>query len=60
MLLTITAAMHRIDDFLDVLDAGVIRPAQPDRVHLLVGDNFGNRAIRPGFADVEFAGHCGR
>src|SRR3954466_15547377 len=47
------AALHRLDDLLDVLDAGVIGPGEPDRIDVRVGNHVGDRLVRLALADVE-------
>src|SRR5690349_4525788 len=47
------ATLDRLDDLLDVLDAGVIRSREPDRVDARIGDHVGNRLERFALADVE-------
>jgi hypothetical protein len=54
------AALDGRDDLLDVLDAGVIRSGQPDRVDRLVRDHVGDRRIGPRRADVELPRVRGR
>ncbi len=50
------AALDRVDDLLDVLDARVIRPGEPDRVDRRIGDHVGDRRIWFRVADIEVAG----
>ncbi len=47
------AALNRGDDFLDVFDARVIRPGEPDGVDGCITDHVGDRRVGPGVADVE-------
>ena len=49
------AALDRVDDLLDVLDARVVRAAEPDRVDRGIGDHVGDRRVRLRVADVELA-----
>ena len=48
-------ALDRVHDLLDVLDARLIRPRQPDRVDRRIGDHVGDRRVRLRVADVERA-----
>src|SRR5688572_3390746 len=54
------AAMNRIDDLLDVLDARMVRAAQPDRVDVLVHHHFGDGCVGLRRTYVEFARQAGR
>src|ERR1019366_4984594 len=49
------AALHRGDDLLDVLDARVVRAAEPDRVDRMIRDHFGYGAMGPGVAHADVA-----
>ena len=54
------AALDRVDDLFDVLDARLIRSGQPDRVDRRIGDHVGDRRVRLRVADVERARQLGR
>jgi hypothetical protein len=42
-----------VDDLLDVFDAAVIRPRDPERLDRGIGDHLANRGIRLRLADVK-------
>ena len=47
------AGLDRVDDLLDVLDARLIRAAEPERVDARVGDHRGDALVRLRLADLE-------
>src|SRR5690606_13665336 len=53
------AADHRVTDLLDVLDAGVIGAAEPDRLDRRVGDHLGDALVPLGLAGAEVARELG-
>src|SRR5580704_14149917 len=50
------AAADRVGDLLNILQAGEIGPAEPDRVDARVRDHGGDRRERLGGSDIEAAG----
>src|SRR2546423_5557920 len=51
-----STALDRIDDFLDVGEASMVRPAEPERVDSRVSDHIANGLVRPGLADIQLSG----